>query len=93
MAQLNVDPQKVDELLKRLNQQMQEYKMKHGSLKGFLKSMETRWNDVHYKTFMENFKEFDKAFQKAIHLSETVLIPNLKNVKKYAEEYQRLGRK
>jgi uncharacterized protein YukE len=93
MAQLNVDPQKVDELIKRLNKHTQDTIYQQKQLKGFLQTLEQSWNDGHYKSFNEQFIEFDHAIQRAMQLSETVLLPQLKNVKKYAEDYKNMGRK
>jgi uncharacterized protein YukE len=93
MAQLNVDPQKVEDLIKRLNSYTQETITKQKQLNGFLINMQQQWNDAHYKAFVEQFNEFDKAVHKAMQLSETVLLPNLKNVKKYAEDYKNMSKR
>lgn len=93
MAQLNVDPQKVEELIKRLHKHTQDTQNQQKQLKGYLTNMQQQWNDAHYKSFVEQFNEFDKAVNKALQLSETVLLPNLKNVKKYAEDYKNMGRR
>lgn len=92
MAQMNVDPQKVEELIKRLNQHTQSTLNAQKQLKGYLTQMQQFWNDAHYSAFVEQFSEFDKAIMNGIKLSETVLIPNLKNVKKFAEEYKNMKR-
>lgn len=93
MAQLNVDPQKVEELIKRLHQHTQDTLYKQKQLKGFLQNLQQSWNDAHYNAFNEQFGEFDKAIQKALQLSETILLPQLKNVKKFAEDYKNMGKK
>jgi uncharacterized protein YukE len=93
MAQLNVDPQKVEELMKRLHKHTQDTLNQQKQLKGYLQNLQQNWNDAHYKAFTEQFGEFDKAIQKALQLSETILLPQLKNVKKFAEDYKNMGRK
>lgn len=93
MAQLNVNPERVKELISRLNSHTNELQIKQKTIKAFLKSMEQTWNDNHYKAFCEQFEEFDKLVNNAIKLSETVLLPNLKNVHKFAEDYKNMGRK
>ena len=92
MAQMNVDPQRVEELIKRLHTHTTDLQSKQKQIKSYLKQMESYWNDAHYKAFVEQFEEFDKMVHKAHQLSESVLLPNLKNVKKFAEEYKKLGR-
>jgi uncharacterized protein YukE len=93
MAQLNVDPQKVEELTKRLQKHTQDTLYQQKQLKGYLQNLQQSWNDAHYKAFNEQFGEFDKAIQKALQISETLLLPQLKNVKKFAEDYKNMGRK
>ena len=93
MAQLNVDPQKVEELIRRLDMHTQDTLNKQRQLKGFLQDLQQSWNDAHYNAFNEQFGEFDKAIQKALQLSETILLPQLKNVKKFAEDYKNMGKK
>ena len=93
MGQMNVDPQKVEELIKRLHAHTQNTLSAQKQLKGYLTQMQQYWNDAHYKGFVEQFNEFDKSILKSIQLSETVLLPNLKNVKKFAEEYKNMGKK
>ena len=90
---MNVDPQKVEELIKRLNQHTQSTLNAQKQLKGYLTSMQQHWNDAHYSAFKEQFEEFDKMVLNAIRLSESVLLPNLKNVKKYAEEYKNMAKR
>jgi uncharacterized protein YukE len=93
MAQLNVNPEKVKELISRLNIHTNELQTKQKAIKAYLKGMEQFWNDNHYKAFNEQFAEFDKLVNNAVKLSETVLLPNLKNVQKFAEDYKNIGRK
>lgn len=93
MAQLNVDPQKVEELIRRLHKHTQDTLHQQKQLKGYLQNLQQSWNDAHYKAFNEQFQEFDRAMQKAFQLSETVLLPNLKNVKKFADEYKNMGKR
>jgi len=93
MAQLNINPEKVDELIKRLNAHTNDVESKQKQLKGYLEQMQSSWNDAHYHAFKEQFEEFNKLILKATHLSSTVLLPNLKNVKKFAEEYKNMGKR
>ena len=89
---MNVDPSRVEDLIKRLHSHTTNLQSSQKQMKSYLKQMEQSWNDPHYKAFVEQFEEFDKLVNKAQQLSETVLLPNLKNVKKFAEEYKKLGR-
>ena len=93
MSQLNVNPERVDQLIKRMNQHTIDIQQKQKAMKSFLTQMQMQWNDVHYQTFVQQFDEFDKMMIKAIHLSEITLIPHLKNVKRLAEDYKNLGKK
>jgi uncharacterized protein YukE len=93
MSKLNVDPQKVGELISRLNKHTQDTIYQQKNLKNFLTNLQQEWDDAHYKAFVEQFQEFDRAILKALQLSETVLLPNLKNVKKFAEDYKNMGKR
>ena len=93
MSQLNVNPEKVDQLIKRLHQHTIELDQKQKSMKSHLTQLQTSWNDVHYQTFVQQFDEFDKLIKNAIRQSETILLPNLTQVKKLAEDYKNMGRK
>jgi len=93
MGQMNVNPQRVEELMKRLLSITNDMQSKQKQLKVHIQNLEHYWNDHHYKSFTEQYGEFDKILQKALQYSETILIPNLKNIKKFADEYENLGRK
>ena len=41
---------------------------------------------------LQQFDEFDRMMNKAIHMSEITLLPHLKNVKRLAEDYKNLGK-
>ncbi len=92
MSKMNVNPQKVEELIKRLQKHTQDTMYQHKQLKSFLINLQQEWDDAHYHAFMQQYNEFEIAMQKALYLSENVLLPNLKNVKKFAEDYKNLGR-
>jgi uncharacterized protein YukE len=91
MTQLNVDPMKVGELIQKLKQHTQETLERQKSLRGFVGDLENSWNDAHYKSFREQFNEFDKQVQMAVRSSEELLLPQLQNVKKFAEDYRNMG--
>ena len=93
MAKMFVEPEMVQQLIKRMDRHTSETQRQQKQLKGFIKNMQQQWNDAHYKAFTEQFAEFDKMMTKAMQMSETILIPNLKNVKKYADEYKNMGRR
>jgi hypothetical protein len=93
MAQKNADPRKVEELIKKLGQHTNDTIEKQKRLKHFITNLESSWNDTHYKTLMLQFQEFDKKIMNALSDSENLIIPNLKNVKKAAEQYINLGKR
>jgi uncharacterized protein YukE len=93
MSQKNADPQKVEELIKRLHSITEETIKKQKQLKNYVKDLESHWNDHHYKAFAQQFQEFDQKLIRTIEESRTVMLPNLKNVKKLAEDYKNGGRR
>jgi|GEM_PF-4790152 uncharacterized protein YukE len=93
MSKLFVDPQKIDELILRMNTYTTEAETKQKQMKSYLVNLKTSWDDNHYKAFMQQYDEFDKLMHKAIEMSKVLLLPNLKNVKKYAEDYKNMGHK
>jgi uncharacterized protein YukE len=85
MGQMNIVPEKVEELIRRFNQHTQNTINSQRQLKGNINQLQQFWNDSNYKSVVEQFNEFDKMISKAIQLSETVIIPNLKNIKRLQE--------
>jgi len=93
MSQLFVNPDKVEELIRRIDQHTKTIAEHQRNLKGYVNQMKTYWNDKNYAAFLDQFQEFDRLMQAPIKQSEQILIPNLKNVKKLAEDYKNLGAK
>ena len=93
MAQMNADPSKVEELIRKLSGFAEETVNKQKQLKGMISNMQSSWNDAHYNALVQQFQEFDKKIMQSLQEAQTVIIPNLKNVKKVAEDYKNLGRK
>lgn len=93
MAQMNADPQKVEELIKRLTSFTNETTDKQKQVKGFINNLQSSWNDAHYNVLIQQYQEFEKKIMNALQEAQTLIIPNLKNVKKVAEDYKNLGRK
>ncbi len=91
-SQVFVDPHKLEELIKRLNSHTTDMVSKQKSMNGYIKNLQSSWNDVQYKSFVEQYNEFNKRVEIALKESETVLIPHLRNLKKLAEEYKNLKR-
>ena len=90
MAQIHVNPEKVDELIRRFNQHNEEFKIRQNQLKAYLNQMQQFWNDNHYQAFKQQFEEYNKLIIKANEMADTILLPNLKNIKKFAENYKNL---
>ena len=93
MAQMNADPQKVEELIKRLTSFTNETMDKQKQLKGFINNLQSSWNDAHYKVLLQQYNEVEKKIMNALQEAQTLMIPNLKNVKKVAEDYKNYGKK
>ena len=93
MGQLFVNPEKVEELIRRIDQHTKNMAEHQRNLKGYVNQMKTYWSDSNYNAFLDQFNEFDRLMQAPIKQSEQILIPNLKNVKRLAEDYKRLGSK
>ena len=60
MGQLNVNPERVDQLIKRMNQHTRDIQERQKAMKNFLTQMQSFWNDVHYQTFVQQFGLIDK---------------------------------
>jgi len=93
MSQLNVNPEKVQQLIQRLDAHQKDLLNKQKSMKGYVQTQKETWNDAHYTAFVQQFEEFDKLVMNACKIAETVLLPNLKNVKNYAEQYKNMGKR
>lgn len=93
MAQMHVDPSKVEELIKRFNTLLEETTYKEKQLKSFISNLQQNWNDAHYNAFLQQFQEFEQKFMRTIDEARTVIIPNLKNVQKLAEDYKNMGKR
>jgi uncharacterized protein YukE len=90
MAQINVNPDKVDELIRRFYQHNDEIKNRQAQMNAYLTQMQHYWNDSHYQAFKQQFEEYHKLILKANEMAESLLLPNLKNIKKFAESYKNL---
>ena len=90
---MNADPQKVEELIKRLSIFTNETTDKQKQVKGFINNLQSSWNDAHYNVLIQQYQEFEKKIMNALQEAQTLIIPNLKNVKKVAEDYKNLGRR
>jgi len=92
MATLNVDPQRVDDLMRRFHQLNSDMLLKENQMNQHVNQIKDSWNDSHYMAFKQQFDDYHKMIVKAAELADTVLIPNLKNIKRFAEDYKNLKR-
>ncbi len=90
---MNADPQRVEELIKRLTSFTNETVDKQKQIKGYINNLSNSWNDGHYNVLLQQYQDFEKKMMNALLEAQTLMIPNLKNVKKVAEDYKNLGRK
>ena len=94
MAQrANVESARVAALINKFNQHKSELEYKHKSLLAYFKGIQNYWNDHHYQSTAQYFEEYDKAIRQAIKMADEIMLPHLKNVKKFAEDYEKMGGK
>jgi len=89
----NIESARVDQLIKKFQQHNKEFEYKQRSIINYFKQLQTHWNDHHYQATSQYFEEYDKAIKQGIKMAEEIIMPHLKNVKKFAEDYERLGKR
>lgn len=90
MALIKINVEKVDELIRRFNQHNEEIKSKQAQINSYLNQIQDSWNDSQYLAFKQQFEEYHKLILQANEMADTLLLPNLKNIKKFADSYKNL---
>lgn len=92
--QIFVDPQKVDEIIRKMIQLITDIREREKNMNSFLtQNVPQFWKDSHYKALMEIYEDFSKNIQRKLNEADQIIIPHLKNVKKAAEAYNQSAKK